>query len=321
VIAQTYFDWSELGNCDQNALEMELSMSMTHFMKRVLRSANRRIEDAHSSVQMRRLNENNCHSHASVVRLGGPVISLTSYGKRIQTVHYTIESIASGTVLPSRLILWLDDKAAYDTPTPALLRLVARGLEIELCENYGPHTKYYPYVESEEKFLVPVVTADDDVIYPRHWIERLADAFRLYPDVLNCYLAKTITLENNSIGRYVNWKINRSTLSSYLNVAHGVNGVLYPPSYLMALKQAGDGFKTCCPKADDLWLHVQALRAGYKIRQIKAKAQRFPTLPGTQEGGLWVSNHSGGNDLQAKATYTSEDIEILRSDHIFKTEP
>ena len=47
----------------------------------------------------------------SPVATGGPgvVVSMTTYGKRVRTVHLAIESIARGAVRPARLILWLDE--------------------------------------------------------------------------------------------------------------------------------------------------------------------------------------------------------------------
>ena len=277
-------------------------------------SISRRIGNLWLTCRMLWLSSINRYSNRPVTQSEGPVVSLTSYGKRIQKVYYPIESIGRGTVRPSRLILWLDENAAFDDPPATLRRLMGRGLELRLCNNYGPHTKFYPYVDSEQTFRMPLISADDDVLYPKFWIQGLVEAYQQFPDVINCYLAKTITICNDQIGNYLGWRINVSTDASYRYMAHGVNGVIYPPSYLMALKRAGKGFEYCCPKADDIWCHVQAIRAGFQVRQIRPKAKRFPALPGTQEDGLWVQNNNGGNDRQVRATYSVEDFEIMRGD-------
>jgi hypothetical protein len=249
-----------------------------------------------------------------VTQKDGPVVSLTTYGERINTVYFTIESIGRGRVLPSRLVLWLDDRAAYERPPASLRRLVNRGLEIKLCKNYGPHTKYYPYVESETAFKVPLITADDDVVYPTFWLSGLMEEFHRSPDLVHCYLAKVVALTDDGVAKYADWEFSQSTEPSVHRVAHGVFGALYPLSLLRALKEAGDEFARCCPKADDLWLHVNALRHGCKVKQIHPKPYRFPAIPGTQEAGLWIENQSvGGNDRAVKATYTQRDIEILRA--------
>jgi hypothetical protein len=247
---------------------------------------------------------------------GDVVVSLTSYGKRLQTVHLTIESIAYGDVLPSRLILWLDDLAAFENPPANLRRFIKRGLEIKHTRNYGSHTKYYPYVEATEHFDQPLVTADDDILYPKNWLSRLVIAFQHDPNVISCHGSKVTALKGSTIDSYNNWKVNTTTVASYLHLSEGVAGTIFPPKYLGVLKSAGAGFEQCCPKADDLWLHVQALRSGFRTRQIAPKSAAFPAIPGTASGGLWEENYNGGNDRQVAATYTAQDLLILlREDH------
>jgi hypothetical protein len=83
-------------------------------------------------------------------------------------------------------------------------------------------------------------------------------------------------------------------------------------SLLKRLKLAGDEFMQLCPKADDVWLHVNALRAGMKTRQIWSRPLRFPFVPGTQGSGLYHSNVLlARNDEQIRSTYTTEDIAVL----------
>lgn len=243
----------------------------------------------------------------------GPVVSLTTYGKRARVVYLAIESIARGRVLPSRLILWVDDAALYENPPGALLRLRRRGLEIKLCRNYGPHKKYYPYVESQSVFNAPLVTADDDVIYPRSWLAGLMAAHRQFPDCVNCYRARVITLRDGKIAPYRQWPLCRSDRAGLTTVSTGVSGVIYPVALLGDLKSAGTAFESCCPKADDLWLHVQAIRAGCYIRQIQPKPIHFPLIPGTQETSLYAENcaFDDGNDRQLAVTYEARDLELF----------
>src|SRR5277367_2772247 len=84
----------------------------------------------------------NRFKRSPITRPGGPVLSLTTHSRRIRTVHITLESIARGTMLPSRIILWLDDGALFNNLPVTIRRLQKRGLEVKLCNNYGPHTKY-----------------------------------------------------------------------------------------------------------------------------------------------------------------------------------
>lgn len=249
-----------------------------------------------------------------IVGKGGPVVSLTTYGKRFETVYLTLESIARGSSLPSRLILWVDEVDRYNSRPDSLRRLEARGLEILLTPNYGPHKKYYPYLESQNILEKPLVTADDDVIYPSTWLARLVDGYIHNPAVVSCYRAHVAKLNAAEFAPYMTWHGCRTDRPSAWHFATGVSGTLYPPLLQEKIKEAGRGFEATCPRADDIWLHLQALRAGFKIRQIKMWEQNFPELPGTQDTGLVLENvHGSQNDLQLQKTYTGNDIALLQS--------
>jgi hypothetical protein len=190
-----------------------------------------------------------------------------------------------------------------------------RGLEVRFCHDYGPHKKYYPYVQFLEEFDVPLVTADDDALYPRNWLMGLAQAFRRFPDVINCYRAHRMAVRGQAIEKYENWRPVTSTEPDVYHVATGVAGVVYPADFLSWLKGVGDGFATCCSENDDLWLHVQAVRAGYKVRQVRARALLPLSIPGAERSGLWKSNLYGGNNRQIANTYTAIDIRTLELRH------
>jgi hypothetical protein len=250
--------------------------------------------------------------------VAGPVVSLTTYGRRAQSVHLAIESIARGVTLPSRLILWLDDAAVFANLPRQLLRLQRRGLEILQCKNHGPHKKYYPYVESEQVFNHPLATADDDVIYPRRWLAELLNAHDQFPHCVNCYRARVMTLRDGEIAPYRKWPLCQSTEPSFATVATGVSGVIYPGALLEELKRAGTGFETRCPRADDLWLHARAIRSGFQIRQIQPEPIHFPLIPGTQVTSLYAENcaHDDGNDRQLAVTYDPSDLELFQRDAV-----
>jgi len=260
------------------------------------------------------LERRNRSSSAPVVAPGGPVVSLTTYGKRIDTVYLTLETVARGALLPSRLILWMDDERAYARRPDTLRRLEARGLEVILTKNYGPHTKYYPFLISGARLDVPLVTVDDDTLYPRGWLKSLAESYKEEPYMIHCCRAHVVELEGEGFAPYISWQRCRSTVPSVLNFATGVSGVIYPPAFQEKVKAAGLEFVEMCPKADDIWLHVQALRGGFQVKQLKTWEQSFPVMPGTQDMGLIQGNvHGSQNDVQIRRTYTAEDIARLRA--------
>lgn len=277
----------------------------------------RRRLELSSFTAVRRLGRRNLTSTAPVTGEAPICVSLTTYGKRLESVFITIESIAAGEVRPARLILWLDDPAAFAAPSEELQRLVSRGLEIQLTENLGPHTKYYPYASGENNGTLALVTADDDIIYPSKWLAGLLAGHRQHPEDVICYRAWVVGTAGGAITPYDSWSPCLSTEPSVRNFATGVSGVLYPPAMIKQIAAAGLYFMDTCPAADDIWLHVLALRAGRRIRQLTPRPQHFPLIPDTQATGLAQANFVGKrNDLQAAATYGQEDIERLEAQRI-----
>ena len=265
-------------------------------------------------LRARTLSARNRRSSSSVTGHAPLIVSLTSYGGRIDTVHLTIESLAGGSVRPRRLILWLDDAERFATLTPGLRRLQERGLEIRLTENLGPYTKFFPTLaELDDDDLL--VTADDDLLYPATWLARLVEAQSTEPDLVHCYRARDIVVEDGTLAPYARWRLSLSTTASFHRFATGVSGVIYPRTVIEALRAAGDAFRQTAPRADDIWLHVMSVTAGARIRQMSRSPRHFPLVPRSQKVTLYSSNLTqGANDPQIAATYPPEVIARIAAD-------
>ena len=164
-------------------------------------------------------------------------------------------------------------------------------------------------------FAGPLATADDDSIYPRRWLEGLIKAYRRDPMSIHCYRAHALELVPDGIQPYLQWKECKSTNPSFLHFCTGVSGALYPPGFLEFLKHAGRAFLDLCPGADDVWLNVNALRSGYRVRQVGPRPVLFPHTPYTQNEALWRTNRNAGqNDVQIRQTYAPADLALLRTE-------
>jgi len=67
------------------------------------------------------------------------VVSLTSFGSRIQWAHLAIESIIASGVRAPDVFLWLSQGYKIGNP---LRRLVGRGLNVRYITDRRSHTKY-----------------------------------------------------------------------------------------------------------------------------------------------------------------------------------
>lgn len=289
---------------------------LARVLQRVIREPTTVVAALRIQVRLAQIRRENRASSAPVTGSGEVIVNLTSHGHRITSVFYAIESIAHGSVLPKRMILWLDDEDALASPPLELRRLQARGLEILRCDNFGPHKKQYAYAISEPNPTLPLAAADDDMLYPKDWLAELVSANRLHPEVINAMRTHTIvSREEATLAPYSNWLPGFGTRASYRVVCTGVSGIIYPPAMISAIKSEGRHFEEVAPRADDIWVHAVAVRHGIRSRQVYARQQEYPEIPGTAVNTLYRHNVvNGGNDIQIRATYRPEDIQRILAD-------
>lgn len=243
----------------------------------------------------------------------GPVVSLTSYGKRTFSCYLAIESIAVGHLKPSRLILWLDDPAILNRLPRSLVRLQKRGLEIRPCHDWGPHKKCYPAAAEGVTDGRHLVTADDDLLYPHHWLEDLHRGASETPGMVVCHRAMVVAHADHGLAPYTTWKHCRTTEPGLRVYPLPGAGASYPPALQVALREAGTEFEDKSPRNEDVWLHSLQVRHGIKARQLTDVPLRELAIPGTQASGLWMTHiRGGGTDEAIAKTYTPADVARLR---------
>lgn len=268
-------------------------------------------------VHIASLYAQNVFSRKQLTGDGEAIVSLTTYGERTAYVHLAVESLARGSVRAKRIILWLDETDVLERMPKPLKRLERRGLEIRACNNYGPHKKYYPYIETldESNIVDPLVIIDDDFLYPAAWLDSLLDSYRKYPDAVSCTRAHEFQI-GDTPKPYSEWPSCQSDSPSCRTFATGVGGVLYPPAVQLAIKSYGTRFSHCAPRADDVWLHYVTVASGKSVRQISSDPLNleFRILPFAQGSSLQTENVGlSGNDRQIAMTYDERTLSLLRA--------
>lgn len=189
------------------------------------------------------------------------IVSLTSYGRRVQKniVYYTLISLLKQTILPDKIILWLDrDNWNEDILPIKLKRLKEKGVEIRFCEDIKSYTKLIPALKEFPESNI--ITVDDDVIYKKNIIESLIKVHIKNPKKIICRIAKfPISIDHNSFMTYNKW-IPPYTLPLHYDyiMPLGVSGVLYPPGTLFKDVTNYNLAKELSPLADDLWFWIMA---------------------------------------------------------------
>lgn len=243
------------------------------------------------------------------------VVTMTTHGARIARAYLAIESIARGRMRPKRLILWIDDPELAEDLPAAIRRLQRRGLEVRLTTNYKVHTKYYPYVLAHADEELPLVTSDDDIVYPEDWLERILAAHQAYPTDVLAYRAHRMSVTDGAIDPYASWQPAAGAGASSGNFGTSVSGQLFPPSLQRVARDQGERFRDVSPDNDDIWLHALAVENGLRVRLVDGSSRMFPFVPRTQQGGLYLTNYfEGANDRQISAAYSADAVRRIEDD-------
>jgi hypothetical protein len=199
------------------------------------------------------------------------------------------------SVRPDRIYLWIAKDDLHLLPAN-VLELQHNGLLIRSCEDIRSYKKIIPALTLRgEDFLV---TADDDVYYPRHWLRAFAQAYRPGCAEVLCGRARRISVDER--GRpvpYANWPIEDAPggASRYL-FPTGVGGVMYARDIFHVDVLRSDLFSSLCPTADDVWLYWMAALKGATFRKV-GRLSRMVSWLDSQRVALYAVNYES-NDHQ-----------------------
>lgn len=227
------------------------------------------------------------------------IVSLTSYGKRLNTCYLAIISMMQQTLVPKKIILYIGDESSNIKLNKKLLSLEKYGLKIVRdVKDLKGHKKYYYAMKMFPESII--ITIDDDCIYPKDTIENLINIHKKYPEAVVARRVHKITIQNHNISPYSQWIMELKDSNSQpckSLVAIGVGGVLYPPHFASADLFDIDAIKTIALNADDLWLKFYELRHGINVVWAPNNRPHPYSIPSTKKQGLYVLNvKQEGND-------------------------
>ena len=231
-------------------------------------------------------------------------VTLTSYPKRIGTVHKTINTLLNQTYRPDLVVLWLAPEQfpnrENDLPKQ-LLRLREYGLTIDWCRDIRSFKKLIPSLKKYPDALL--VTADDDIYYPPDWLEKLVVAHRKYPKCVICHGAHRIRFgKDGALLPYRKWKFGTMNCvpSFDLFVTCGA-GALYAPGVLHEDVTDESRLEELCPFADDIWFWAMAVLNNSPIKVVDNHVKRIhPIYEADNSSALATLNMMEGNrnDIQ-----------------------
>ncbi|MHA0914287.1 hypothetical protein ACR9H8_05925 [Kosakonia cowanii] len=222
------------------------------------------------------------------------IITLTTYNKRIDTLHLVLESLFRQKSKPRAIYLWLskDDIKNHGSIPVKITRWISKGLKIVIKdENIRSYKKlsYIREVLQEIPSVKYIITADDDILYPPSWSIKLIKKSEKHQAV-SCFRGHDLFYNgvsfnyNDSIG-----KISSGDLPSFDLLPTGCSGVCYPVDSINQVV-SDYTFLTYAPDADDIWYKAMSLLNGYKCVRVEKKNVHFPIILSSLKDSLYSKN-------------------------------
>lgn len=257
------------------------------------------------------------------------IVSLTSYPKRINLVHKTIQSLLRQDLTPEKIILWLAVEEfphkEKDLPV-SITRLINDKFNVFFYHNIRSYKKLIPTLKLYPDSVI--ITVDDDMVYGENLLNSLVSSYLKYPSMIHCCRCHLVQLDNDANPLpYKKWLWNDSLSHinpSYRNFFTGVGGVLYPPHSLSLDVFDEKKFNKLCPDGDDVWFWAMAVLNGTLInRIIDHDKVKFGYIEGSQQDALWKTNKRYNDFMISKVfeRYPELRVQIRKIDPMYKKNP
>lgn len=235
------------------------------------------------------------------------VVSLTSYGERaVHAMPYAVYSLMCQTVLPDRIVVWLDDTNWSDDKLSVLhKKLQALGVEFRYTEDIRSYKKLLPTLKLYPDSVI--ITVDDDMYYHPQLVEKLMEAYKASDGktVLGPRGVKEAE-KDGEFDIYAHWPEGKENDTDVCMV--GCEGILYPPHIFDAEVFNQEVFMRIAPTTDDIWFWAMERLSGAKTKVChrgirNAVVDRINMyFPMEQKDNLFYTNGAGGqNEKQLRA--------------------
>ena len=231
---------------------------------------------------------------------------MTSFPEAIPYAVQAIRAVLSGSMLPDKMVLYLDTQKFPGGIPPA--KLEALKSEYSIFE-----VRFDPAEIRSYKKLIPalrdfpedvIVTVDDDIHYHANLLRDLVRLHKRMPDVILAHRVRKIRLD----APYREWKkykwydfIRKKYHFSHLALQTGVGGVLYPPHSLDEAMLDPAVFRELAPTQDDIWFWAAAVSKGTYVVPLPNGQRTAKGVGKPEQYSLMAVNVDPENDRNRKA--------------------
>lgn len=247
-----------------------------------------------------------CGLNQNEIRKEKVIVSLTSYGRRVNSVlPFTIISLLKQSYKPDKIILWLDKDHWNNKNLPiSLLKLKKYGLEVCFCNDIKSYKKLIPTLIDYPDDII--ITVDDDFYYKKDMVKYLVEAYRQDPSHIYTHRAHKIILsEAGQLKPYNDWIMEISGCIGRSVFSTGCAGCLYKRSLLYSDVCKENLFMKLAPKADDVWFYFMEVLQQTQCVVLPYKGNMFIPLD-----TLYQYFHTNSNLSASNCKESQNDVQI-----------
>ena len=234
------------------------------------------------------------------------IVSLTSFPQAIPYAVQAIRSILTGSLLPDKIVLYLDTPKFPEGILPQELEaLKAESPIFEVRFDESEIRSYKKLIPALRDFPNDIiVTIDDDIQYHPDMLSRLIQIHKQVPDAIIAHRVRKVQLDSP----YRTWRkykwydfIFRRLHFNHHAMQTGVGGVLYPPHSLDEKMLDSTLFMTMAPTNDDIWFWAAAVSHGTFVIPVPGWHRKTIEIGKPKEFALKTVNLKPGDDRNREA--------------------
>lgn len=234
------------------------------------------------------------------------IVTLTSFPEAIPFAVQAIRSVLNGSLLPDKVVLYLDMQRFPEGILPTELeRLKAETPIFEIRFDDAEIRSYKKLIPALKDFPDDViVTIDDDIHY---YPDMLRDLVRLHKQLPDAIIAHRVRQVHMKLP-YKHWRkykwydfIFKRLHFTHLAMQTGVGGVLYPPHSLDEEMLDPDLFMDIAPTNDDVWFWAAAVSKGTYVVPVPGWHPKLVEIGKPGDVALKTVNLKPGDDRNRKA--------------------
>jgi hypothetical protein len=245
------------------------------------------------------------------------IVSLTTIPSRINKVYLVIETLLQQSLKPDYIILWLSETEFSNKSlknmnryTRRLIHQKKRGLKINFCKDIRSYTKILYSLKHYPEAIV--VSADDDLYYPKNWLKDLYNSYLKNPNFVHCHVAFWIRKSSsNTLLTYTQWLTPHDKFQgpSFNIFPWTGQGCLFPPGSLHSEVFNEEVFLKISPYHDDAWFKAMSILNNVPSKRVNSISKLLQHVRGSQTKTLCSTNVDLNQfDPQVEAIFKKYDL-------------